>query len=498
MKPPDPSDCTTEYLPALECSSFLRGTHPLHVRVLNDGARIPLRSTKPVGIHSSVSSPYDAHHAPETLALSRDPEQPMEKIVIRGGRTLDGTVHVAGAKNAVLPIMTAFLLAPGTSTLTRVPCLNDVETMAELLRSLGVDVHRDAASLTVDASSITAHEAHYKLVSRMRASFYVLGPLLARLGRARVSLPGGCAWGPRPVDLHLRGLEALGATIDVDHGYVVAEAERLRGTHFHFETSSVGATAQLLMASVLAEGQTVLTNCAIEPEVVALGQCLRAMGGEIRGLGTKTLTIDGVAELRPVTFQNIPDRIEAGTYVIAGAMAGGRVRVADVNPEHLAALVALLRSMDVQITESDDAIEVRGCGRPRAHDVITEVFPGFPTDLQAQIMAFLTRADGTSVITETIYSDRFAHVDELVRLGADITIDGSSAVVVGVPELSGAYVRSKDLRASASLVLAALVAEGETHVTHVHHLDRGYEGMVDKLCGLGAEIRREEDPNGDD
>jgi len=434
---------------------------------------------------------------PDVLALDREPEAPVEKLVIQGGRVLDGTVRVAGAKNAVLPILAAFLLAPGRSVLSQVPRLKDVETMQDLLESLGARCDHVEDELSVDATQLTDHVAEYRLVSRMRASFYVLGPLLARFGKAKVSLPGGCAWGPRPVDLHLAGLQALGARIEVEHGYVVATADRLVGAPFHFPISSVGATAHLLMAAALAKGRTTLTNAAREPEVVATATCLSAMGARIEGAGTTTITIDGVETLRPVTFHNIPDRIEAGTYIIAGAMAGGVVRVTNVVPSHLSALFEKLRGAGVPLEVGPDWVEVCGIERPPAIDVTTEIFPGFPTDLQAQMMAFLCRAEGVSTVSETIYSDRFSHVDELRRLGANIAVRGATAVVTGVDHLDGAYVRSRDLRASASLVLAALVARDETHVTGVHHLDRGYEAMEDKLRALGAEITREvDDTNG--
>lgn len=435
---------------------------------------------------------------PEAFAESREPELPVQKIVIEGGRTLEGEVEVAGAKNAVLPIIAAFLLAPGKSTLTRVPNLRDVHTMSDLARALGASVSLEDDRLIVDATRLTSAVAPYKLVSRMRASFYVLGPLLARLGEARVSLPGGCAWGPRPVNLHIDGLRALGAEIDVDHGYVVARAKKLVGAPFHFDIASVGATAHVMMAAVLAEGVTELTNAACEPEISALAECLSAMGARVEGAGTPTVRIEGTKELAAVSFENIPDRIEAGTYLIAGAMAGGRVVVSHACPAHLTALIAKLRQMGVRVDVTEDAILVEGCGRPEPADVTTQTYPGFPTDLQAQLMAYLALADGTSRINETIYSDRFTHVPELRRLGADITVTGGEAMITGVPHLSGAYVKSTDLRASATLILAGLVAEGETHVTHVHHLDRGYEALEQKLSALGAAIRREEHVNGEE
>lgn len=422
----------------------------------------------------------------------------MEKLIIQGGTRLNGTVSVGGAKNAALPVMTSFLLAGGKSRLDRVPALNDVKTLSELLALLGPEVDFTNGSVTIDATNITSHIAPYKLVSRMRASFYVLGPLLARLGRAKVSLPGGCAWGPRPVNLHLAGLEALGAEIEIEHGYVVAKAKRLVGKPFHFDVSSVGATAQLMMAATLAKGTTVLTNSACEPEIGALAECLRQMGARIEGDGTRTVRIEGVDSLAPVTYENIPDRIEAGTFLIAGAMGGGEVVVDHIRPDHLDALTEMLTRVGASVSVLEDAVLVKGVDRPKAVDVTTDIYPGYPTDLQAQAIALLSIADGTSRITDTIYTDRFAHVPELRRLGADIEMTANVAAVKGVPKLQGAYVRSKDLRASAALILAAIVAEGETHVTHIHHLDRGYEQIEDKLRGLGVTVERMEDPNGED
>ena len=433
---------------------------------------------------------------------ARDPAQqdvdsPVEKLIIEGGKTLSGRVEVAGSKNAVLAILPAFLLAPGKSHLTAVPNLRDVQSMVRLLEHLGATVEEGPGTLAVDASTLTSHEAPYKIVSKMRASFYVLGPLLARLGKARVSLPGGCAWGPRPVNLHLEGLRALGAEMEVDHGYVVAKADRLRGGRVHFDVSSVGATAHIMMAAALAEGITEISNAACEPEVVALAECLQAMGVAIEGAGTSTMTVHGESELHPVSFRNIPDRIEAGTYMIAGAMAGGEIEIANVIPEHLTAAIGKLGAAGADFWVDGESVYVRRRGRLTGINVSTDIHPGFPTDLQAQMVAALSVADGASLITDSIYHDRFAHVAELRRLGANIVVKGNSATVIGVDALSGTYVQSKDLRASASLVLAGLVADGETHVTHIHHLDRGYESLETKLRGLGASIRRVEDPNGD-
>lgn len=436
----------------------------------------------------------------ETVGVEPTTEavMPVEKLIIEGGRTLSGRVEVAGSKNALLAILPAFLLAPGRSELTDVPNLRDVDSMVRLLEHLGARVETGAGTIAVDASTLTSHEAPYKIVSKMRASFYVLGPLLARLGKARVSLPGGCAWGPRPVNLHLEGLRALGADMEVEHGYVIAKANRLRGAKVHFDVSSVGATVHIMMAAAMAEGITVISNAACEPEIGALAQCLQAMGVAIEGAGTSTVTVHGERELHPVTFRNIPDRIEAGTYMIAGAMAGGEIEIANVVPEHLTAAIGKLGAAGVDFWVDGESVFVRRRGRLTSTNVSTDIHPGFPTDLQAQMVAALSVAKGTSLVTDTIYHDRFAHVAELRRLGANIVVSGNSATVIGVEQLSGTYVQSKDLRASASLVLAGLVAEGETHVTHIHHLDRGYERLERKLCGLGASIRRVEDPNGDE
>jgi UDP-N-acetylglucosamine 1-carboxyvinyltransferase len=414
----------------------------------------------------------------------------MDALLIDGGCVLEGTVRISGAKNAVLPIMAASLLAPGMSTIHNVPALRDVRTMGLVLRTLGVPTELDGESMTVDAGEIGSVQAPYELVKTMRASIYVLGPLLARCGRAEVSLPGGCAWGPRPVDLHMRGMEALGARVELEGGYIVAEAERLRGAEIGFPVSSVGATGNVMMAATLAEGTTVLRNAAREPEIAALADFLTAMGAEIRGAGEERIEIEGVSGLRPVTRRVIPDRIEAGTYVIAGAMAGGRVRVENVVPEHLTALCDCLRAMDVHLTAGDDWIEVEGAERPAPTEVETQPYPGFPTDLQAQLMAMTALADGRSRIRETIYPDRFKHVPELMRLGARIDVEGNLATIHGVRRLDSAPVMASDLRASAALILAGLLARGTTRVARIYHIDRGYVSIEEKLAGLGARVRR--------
>jgi UDP-N-acetylglucosamine 1-carboxyvinyltransferase len=429
---------------------------------------------------------------PAAAALPSVPrlEVAMDKFVIHGGAPLEGTVEVSGAKNAVLPMMAATLLTSGQSVLRNVPVLRDVSTMSWVLAALGAEVHQDGSVLHLDASECTSADAPYELVKTMRASVYVLGPLLARFGHARVSLPGGCAWGPRPVNLHLAGLEALGARVTIEHGYIVTVAERLRGATFRLDIASVGATANLMMAACLAEGTTVLENAAREPEIPALADFLNALGGRVEGGGTSTVTIHGVTSLHPATHTVIPDRIEAGTFIIAGAMAGGELTVARMVPEHVRALLDHLAAMGVAVEVGSDWVRVRGVPRPGAKDVSTDFYPGFPTDLQAQIMAMATRARGTTVINEGIYRDRFTHVPELGRLGAKIEVVEATARVEGVERLSGAQVMASDLRASAALILAGLVAEGETVVSRVYHIDRGYESIEKKLNAVGARVAR--------
>lgn len=416
----------------------------------------------------------------------------MDAFRITGGRPLEGSLTVGGSKNAALPILAAALLIPGPVRLRRVPHLRDVVTMQRVLEHLGVAAGYDDHCFTVDAREVRSHEAPWEMVRRMRASIYVLGPLLARLGRARVSLPGGCAWGPRPVDLHLRGMELLGATVTLDQGYVVAEAPPggLRGAHISFDVSSVGATGNVLMAAVLARGRTVIENAAREPEIVALADFLRAAGARIEGQGTTTLVIDGVEGLRPIEWENIPDRIETGTLLAAAAITRGQARFEGVRPDHLTIVFDRLRDMGVGVEVSADAVEITGPERLRAIDLTTQVYPGFPTDLQAIFMALLSVAEGTGVVKETIYTDRFSHVPELCRLGANIRVDGAVARVTGVSGLQGAHVLSTDLRASCAMVLGGLVADGETVVHRVYHIDRGYERIEERLASLGASIER--------
>ncbi|HEY2954148.1 MAG TPA: UDP-N-acetylglucosamine 1-carboxyvinyltransferase [Candidatus Eisenbacteria bacterium] len=414
----------------------------------------------------------------------------MDALVIRGGKPLQGRVPISGAKNAALPMMAATLLTPGVHTLRNVPLLRDTRTMAEVLGKLGARVDLTERSCRIDTTNLTSVEAPYDLVRTMRASIYVLGPLLARFGKARVSLPGGCAWGPRPVNLHLEGLKALGAQLEIEHGYIVGHDVRLKGARFSFDVVSVGATAQLLMAAVLAQGRTVLDNVALEPDITELGHVLNRCGARITGLGTRRLEIEGVRELQPIDTDVIPDRIEAQTFLAAAAVAGGSITLERCDPGDMAAAIHKLEETGCEILPGRDEITITGPRRPQAVDVTTAPYPGFPTDMQAQMMAVCSIADGTSVITDTIYLDRFTHVSELGRLGANIELKGNTAIVRGVERLSGAPVMATDIRASAALVLAALVAEGETRISRIYHLDRGYEALDKKLAGLGVKVER--------
>jgi len=414
----------------------------------------------------------------------------MDALIIRGGRKLSGRVPISGAKNAALPVMAATLLAPGVHRLRNVPQLSDTRTMARVLEHLGARVEFHDHRCTVDTTNITSVEAPYDLVRTMRASIYVLGPLLGRFGAARVSLPGGCAWGPRPVNLHLEGLKAMGAALDIDHGYILGKDVKLRGARFGFDVVSVRATAQLMMAATLAEGTTVLENVALEPDITVLGEILVQCGARIDGLGTLNVTIHGVRELAPIDAEIIADRIEAATFLAAGAITGGSITIERCLPAHLGAAIQTLEEAGCEILAGEREITIRGPVRPGPVNVTTEPFPGFPTDMQAQMMALCSIADGTSVITDTVYLDRFTHVPELVRLGADIRLDHNVATIRGVGRLEGAPVMATDIRASAALVLAALVAEGETRISRIYHLDRGYEGLDGKLAKLGASVER--------
>jgi UDP-N-acetylglucosamine 1-carboxyvinyltransferase len=419
----------------------------------------------------------------------------LDKIVVEGGVPLRGAVEVSGAKNAALPIVAAALLTEGDHHIENVPDLADARTLARLLGHMGCQVERLAGpgrALSVRVPTVVLPEAPYELVKTMRASVVVLGPLLARWSAARVSLPGGCAIGARPIDQHLKGLTALGAEIRLDHGYVLASvpAGRLRGAAFTFDGVTVTGTENVMMAAALAEGDTVLRNCAREPEVKDLADALVGMGAKIEGAGTDEIRITGVTSLRPLRHKVIADRIEAGTFLVGGALPGNDVTVLGCQPIHLEALVVKLRAVGAEVREVPGGLRVIGDGRPRPVDVKTAPHPGFPTDMQAQMMVLLALAEGSSRITETVFENRFMHVHELLRLGADISVDGKLAVVRGVPRLSGAQVMASDLRASAALVLAGLAAQGTTEIQRVYHLDRGYERIEEKLAPLGARIRR--------
>ena len=418
----------------------------------------------------------------------------MDKLVIRGGNPLLGTIRVSGAKNAALPAMAAALLTEEPIILENIPQVRDIETTRKLLAEMGADVElgygRAQHRTTICCRTLVSPEASYELVKTMRASTLVLGPLVARCGRARVSLPGGCAIGARPIDLHIKGLERLGASINQEHGYVEAKAERLRGAEIAFDKITVTGTEDVLMAATLAEGETVMLNCAREPEVADLADLLNKMGAHIKGAGTSTIRIKGVNKLHGAKHRIVADRIEAGTFIVAGALTGGDLNVAGCEPRHLGALLQKLQEVGVRTAHSADAVRVMADGPLKAADMVTEEYPGFPTDMQAQYMALATQAEGTSIITENIFENRFMHAQEMVRMGANIRIEGSRAIVRGRTPLSAAAVLASDLRASASLVLAALVAEGESIIDRVYHIDRGYEHIEEKLRGVGAQIRR--------
>jgi UDP-N-acetylglucosamine 1-carboxyvinyltransferase len=415
----------------------------------------------------------------------------MDKFVITGGTALQGEIPTNGSKNSALPALAAALLTEEPVTLHRIPTVRDIRTMQRLLVDIGCQLEVDGQTVRMHTPAITSPEAPYELVKTMRASSLVLGPLVARSGRARVSLPGGCAIGARPINLHIFGLEQLGARINQAYGYIEAEApDGLRGATVQFDRITVTGTEDLMMAAVLAKGETVLKNAAREPEVVDLADLLTKMGARIEGAGTSTITIQGVERLRGAEHTIIPDRIEAGTFLIAGAITGGDLHVTECRPDHLGAFVSKLQQAGVQVTQTGPtALRVRG-GTMRSVDMTTEEYPGFPTDLQAQYMALMTQADGIAIIVETIFENRFMHAQELARMGANIRLDGRQAIVAGKHELTGAGVIASDLRASASLVLAALVAKGETVIDRVYHIDRGYEKIESKLAQVGAQIRR--------
>ena len=413
----------------------------------------------------------------------------MDRLVIQGQKPLSGSIKISGAKNAVLPIMTAALMADGECIITRVPNLRDTRTMIKLMEIVGATCSFKENILKIDSSTVNNPEAPYDLVKTMRASFYVLGPLLARFGTVKVSLPGGCAWGPRPVDFHLKGLEKLGARITLKSGYILAEAKRLKGTKISFEFPSVGATGNIAMAAATAEGTTIIENAAREPEIVQLCEYLNQMGASIKGIGTSKIIIDGVDSLHSADIEVIPDRIEAGTFLMAGALLG-KITLTDVNPNHLDTVLLKLKEAGSQIKTTSNSVTIEP-GKLQSIDMTTAVYPGFATDLQAQWVALMSLAEGSSMVTDTVYHDRFSHVPELNRFGANIKVDNNTAFVRGVGELVGAPVMSTDIRASASLIIAGLVARGETTVSRIYHIDRGYERIEEKFRALGAKIHRE-------
>jgi len=413
----------------------------------------------------------------------------MDKIEIIGGQRLQGEVRISGAKNAALPVLASALLVDGWNTFHNIPDLEDIKTIRSLLASFGVK-SEGGRTLRVNAGEITNCEASYELVRKMRASVLVLGPLLARMGEARVSLPGGCAIGARPVNLHVKALREMGAEVELKDGYIEAKASRLRGATIYFDIPTVTGTENIMMAATLAEGITVLKNAAREPEIVNLSETLTGMGARIRGAGTDVITVEGVKALHPVEARVIPDRIETGTFIIAAGITNGDIRILDCEPRDIEALTAKLREAGMEIKLGDGCLRAMGNAKVKSVDVKTMPHPGFPTDLQAQIMAMMTISSGLSVITETVFENRFMHVSEMIRLGADIVIEGNSAIIRGITKLHGAPVMATDLRASASLILAGLAAEGKTVLSRVYHIDRGYEQIEKKLSALGAEVKR--------
>ena len=419
-------------------------------------------------------------------------QERVDKLVVNGGKELKGKVKISGAKNAVLPIMASSLLATGVTTINNVPNLRDTRTFIELLTILGAKCNFEDSTLTIDATNIISLEAPYDLVKTMRASFYVMGPLLGRYGETKVSLPGGCAWGPRPVDYHLKGFEALGAKIELNQGYILARSENLKGGNISFDIASVGATANILMAAVLASGKTTISNAAIEPHIVQLCDVLVSMGADIDGIGTNQLVIHGVKKLSAVEITVIPDMIEAGTFLMAGATLGD-IELKNVDPSHLTIVLEKLYEAGCEVSTGIDSIRIQRKTAINPVDITTNVYPGFATDLQAQWIALMSIANGKSVVTESIYLDRFSHVPELVRLGANINLQKNSATILGQKKLYGAQVMSTDIRASASLVIAALIAEGRSDISRIYHIDRGYENIEDKFRLLGADIYREKE-----
>jgi UDP-N-acetylglucosamine 1-carboxyvinyltransferase len=414
----------------------------------------------------------------------------MDKIIVRGGNRLTGTVRIGGAKNAALPILISSLLTEGWCTYENVPALRDIDSIKQLLTHLGAHIETQGHTVRINAGGLSNHEAPYDLVRKMRASILVLCPLVARLKKARVSLPGGCAIGARPINLHLKGLSLLGADIELNHGYVEASADSLIGNEIYFDIPTVTGTENLLMAAVLAKGETILRNAAREPEVEALANVLNQMGADIKGAGTSIITIKGVESLHPVSTSIIPDRIETGTFMVSGALTQGDIEITGCEPDHVSSIIHKLRQAGTSISVNDKTIHVQGSEKINSIDIKTLPYPGFPTDMQAQFMVLMSVAGGLSIISETIFENRFIHVSELKRLGADITISGNSAMIKGVTSLSGAPVMATDLRASASLVLAGLIARGATEISRIYHLDRGYESIEKKFQKLGADIER--------
>lgn len=416
----------------------------------------------------------------------------MDRISISGGKKLTGKVKISAAKNSVLPIIAASLLCPFECKLEGIPFLDDVCVICDVLRSIGAEIslNKKSNKIIIKSENISSIEPPYELVRKMRASFLVIGPLLSRFGRCRISLPGGCNIGTRPIDLHLKGFSALGADVRLGHGYVEASCRKLKGAKIYLDFPSVGATENIIMAATLAQGETIIENAAEEPEVVDLSNFLNSMGANIIGAGTDTIRIEGVKELKGTVHQVIPDRIEAGTYMVAAAITQGNVVVENVILEHIRPVIAKLQEAGITVIEEQNKVKVMADDFPKSVDIKTLPYPGFPTDMQAQFMALMSIAKGTSIITETVFENRFMHVTELKRMGANIKIDGRSAVVEGVPRLTGAQVKATDLRAGAALVLAGLVAEGKTEISDIHHLDRGYVNIVEKMQSLGADIQR--------
>lgn len=420
-------------------------------------------------------------------------EVPLEKIIVQGGNPLKGKINVSGAKNAVLPIIVASLLSEGSCRIQDVPLLADVDTICDVLSDLGAHVYKsENGNLDINCTDIRKCEAPYDFVRKMRASVLVMGPLLGRLGKARISMPGGCAIGTRPIDLHLKGFEAMGVRITMGHGYINAEAPHLKGARVYLDYPSVGATENIIMAGALAEGITIIENAAEEPEIVDLANFINSMGGKVKGAGTKIIKVEGVHSLGETNHTIIPDRIEAGSYMVAAAITGGELLLENVIVDHLKPIIAKLMEAGVEIEETGNGLLSIKAGSPvKAVDIKTLPYPGFPTDMQAQFMSLMAVAQGTSIVTETVFENRFMHAEELRRMGADIKIEGRSAVVEGITNLTGAPVKASDLRAGAALILAGLAAEGDTEITNVYHIDRGYDRIVDKLTSVGARIRRE-------